>query len=172
MAITDEIDPKLLLIRRSLHLPTHPGEIALPGGKRDPGDADLCATALREAWEEVTLEPTDFRYAGTLLQRTSMTGLAVAPIIGTIAPGLALHGYAGEVAEILYAPLAFFADPAHLRADRVRRSGVERIAPRYQYRHYTIWGLTAGFIVQVVNLLYGAGLDYEARAQSILRGAP
>lgn len=55
LALTDEESPRLLMIRRALNLPTHPGEIAFPGGKRDEEDVDSYATALREAWEEVAL---------------------------------------------------------------------------------------------------------------------
>lgn len=167
MALTDEATPQLLLIRRALHLSAHPGEIALPGGKAEAGDADLRETALREAWEEVGLAPEAFRYGGHLPPRTSMAGLAVTAFVGVIPPGLPLRLQADEVAELLYAPLHHFADGSRLRADRVTRGGDTRIAARYQYRHYTIWGMTAGFIVDLVNGLYGAGLDVARRQQSL-----
>ena len=61
VALTDEAEPHLLLIRRSLNLSLHPGEIALPGGKLEPTDANLAAAALREAWEEVALPPAEFQ---------------------------------------------------------------------------------------------------------------
>ena len=72
------------------------------------------------------------------------------------------------MAEIIRAPLAFFAERKNLRADRVVRNGEARIAARYQYRHYTIWGITAGFIVDLVNKLYEARLDVDTRLRNVL----
>lgn len=168
MALTNESDPHLLLIRRSLHLSAHPGEIALPGGKSDADDIDLRDTALREAWEEVGLPRDCFCYGGQLPPRISMLGLAVTAIAGVVPVDLPLQMQAVEVAEIIRAPLDFFAEPKNLRADRVIRNGEARIAARYQYRHYTIWGITAGFIVDLVNKLYDARLDVDARLRDAL----
>ena len=170
LALTDEESPRLLMIRRSLHLPTHPGEIAFPGGKHDEGDSDALATALREAWEEVALPPACVGYAGVLEEGISQTDLLVTPVVGVIPPQLTLRAHAGEVAEILYVPLAFFADPKNLRVDRIRWNGEERLTARFQYRHYTIWGLTGRFIVQLANRFCAAGLDIDARAQCALTG--
>ena len=170
LALTDEESPRLLMIRRGLNLPTHPGEIAFPGGKRDEEDADIFATALREAWEEVALPSESVSFAGMLMPQVSITNLFVAPIVGVIPPGLPLRAHPGEVSEILYAPLAFFADPKNLRADRILKEGDERISARFQFQHYTIWGLSGRFIVQLVNCLYNAGLDIELRAQQALKG--
>ena len=168
MALTDESDPHLLLIRRSLHLSAHPGEIALPGGKADADDIDLRDTALREAWEEIRLPRDCFGYGGHLAPRVSMLGLAVTAIAGVVSVDVPLQMQAVEVEEIINAPLAFFAERKNLRADRVIRNGEVRIAARYQYRHYTIWGITAGFIVDLVNKLYDARLDVDARLRNIL----
>jgi 8-oxo-dGTP pyrophosphatase MutT (NUDIX family) len=170
LALTDEECPRLLMIRRSLNLPTHPGEIAFPGGKRDEGDSDLVATALREAWEEVALPSESFHYAGMLEPRLSQTDLHVTAIVGVIPPNLSLRAHAGEVSEILFVPLAFFAEPKNLRADRILWNGEQRTAARFQFEHYTIWGLTGRFIVDLTNFLYDAGLDVEWRAQQALLG--
>lgn len=170
LALTDEEAPRLLMIRRALNLPTHPGEIAFPGGKRDPEDVDIFATASREAWEEVALHSESVSYAGMLMSQSSITNLFVTPIVGVIPPDLVLRADPGEVTEILYVPLAFFADPKNLRADRIRWNDDERISARYQYERYTIWGLSGRFIVQLVNCLYNAGLDIESRADYALHG--
>lgn len=171
LALTAEDSPRLLMIRRSLNLPTHPGEIAFPGGKRDAGDADIFATALREAWEEVALPSESVRFAGNLMPQLSITDLLVTPIVGVIPPDLPLRAHPGEVTEILYVPLEYFTDPNNLRADRIRWEGAERISARFQYRQYTIWGLSGRFIVQLVNCLYNAGLDIELRAEHALSGS-
>jgi 8-oxo-dGTP pyrophosphatase MutT (NUDIX family) len=168
LALTDEESPQLLMIRRALNLPTHPGEIAFPGGKRDAEDRDIFATALREAWEEVALPSGSVSFAGALESQVSVTNLFVTPIVGVIPAGLALRAHPGEVSEILYVPLSFFADPKNLRADRILWSGEERISARFQFKHYTIWGLSGRFIVQLVNCLYNVNLDIELRAQHAL----
>lgn len=168
LALTDEEAPRLLMIRRALNLPTHPGEIAFPGGKRDPEDVDIFATALREAMEEVALPSESVSFAGMLMSQVSITNLFVTPIVAVIPPDVTLRAEPGEVTEILYAPLSFFAEPKNLRADRIMREGDERISARFQYEHYTIWGLSGRFIVQLVNCLYNANLDIELRAQSAL----
>ena len=168
LALTDEASPRLLLIRRALNLPTHPGEIAFPGGKRDEADSNVFATALREAWEEVALPSASVSYAGTLEPRVSLTDLHVTAIVAVIPPNLPLRAHVGEVAEILYVPLSFFADPKNLRADRILWNGEERVTARFQFEHYTIWGLTGRFIVDLTNRLYNVGLDVELRAQRAL----
>lgn len=162
LALTDEPQPHLLLIRRSLQLALHPGEIAFPGGKLEPGDADLRAAALREAWEEVALPAARFEYCGSLSPRISMSGLAVGAFVGVVPVGLPLLADPAEVEELILVPLAYFAQPASLRVDQVWRRGVHRRTPRWQYENFTIWGMTAGFILDLVNRLYGAGLSVEA----------
>lgn len=168
MALTDEDEPQLILIRRTLHLPTHPGEIALPGGKVDSGDSDLRATALREAWEEVALPTAQFRYAGHLPSRFSANSMLVMPIVGVIPSRLPLHAHAGEVDEILRVPLRFFSEQDNLRGDRLVHNGVEHVTARFQYRHHTIWGMTAGFIVELVKRFYGIELHPAARLSPVL----
>ena len=171
MGLTDEAEPQLVLIRRTLQLPTHPGEIALPGGKVDKGDRDLLATALREAWEEVALPAAQFRYAGHLPSRFSAHGMLVMPIVGVIPQHLPLRAHVGEVDEILRVPLRFFSEPENLRGDRLVHNGVEHVTARFQFRHHTIWGMTAGFIVELVRRFYCIELHPAARLSPILVGA-
>ena len=170
VAITDQDEPQLILIRRTLHLPTHPGQIALPGGKVDLGDADLRATALREAWEEVALTPECFRYAGHLPSRESVNGLTVTAIVGVVPFDVSLRAHAGEVDEILLVPLSFFADIENLRGDRLIFAGDEHVSARFQFHHHTIWGMTAGFIVELINRFYKIELRAATRSPRILAG--
>jgi 8-oxo-dGTP pyrophosphatase MutT (NUDIX family) len=125
------------------------------------------ATALRESWEEVALPSHRFAFCGNLTPRTSMTGLAVTAVVGVVPADLLLQADAREVDEIIRVPLLFFADADNLRTDRVMRNGNYRVAARYQYLHYTIWGITAGFIVELVNCLYGADLDVAERSKHL-----
>jgi hypothetical protein len=71
---------------------------------------------------------------------------------------------------MLYVPLAHFAARANLRVDRIWRAGRLRLTARFQYRNYTIWGMTAGFIVDLVNRLSGADLDLAARHAPAMQG--
>lgn len=159
IALTDEAEPRVLLTRRSPHLPTHPGELAFPGGKAEPGDADLLGTALREAQEEVGLDPSLFRFCGSLSRRETMLRAGVRAFVGVIPPEVELTAEAGEVAEILWVPAAFFAAPAHLRLDRGWHDGKEHRLARYRWHRYTIWGMTAAFTVELMNRAWQAGLD-------------
>lgn len=170
VAITDEDEPQLILIRRTLHLPTHPGQIALPGGKVDSDDTDLRATALREAWEEVGLQSEYFRYAGYLPSRESANGLTVTAIVGVVPSDLPLRAHAGEVDEILIVPLSFFANNENLRGDRLIFAGDEHVSSRFQFQHHTIWGMTAGFIVELINRFYKIELRPATRSPRILAG--
>jgi 8-oxo-dGTP pyrophosphatase MutT (NUDIX family) len=159
IALTDEAEPRMLLTRRSPHLPTHPGELAFPGGKAEPGDVDLLGTALREAQEEVGLDPALFRFCGSLRRRETMLRAGVRAFVGVIPPVVELTAEAGEVAEILWVPASFFAAPANLRLDRGWHDGREHRLARYRWHRYTIWGMTAAFTVELMNCAWQAGLD-------------
>lgn len=164
IALTDEPQPQMLLIRRSLNLLLHPGEIAFPGGKAEAGDADLLTTACREAWEEISLPPDFFEYCGSLAPRITLTGLDVVAMVGLVPPGLALRADPGEVDELMAVPLAHFAQPGQLRVDWVWRRGGSRAIARFHYQRPghapdMVWGMTGSFIVELVNRFYDAGLE-------------
>lgn len=159
LPLTDEPEPQLWLIRRSYHLLLHPGQIAFPGGKGEAGDADLWQTALREAAEEVALPPALAVPCGALTVRRTLTGYHVAPFVGVVPAELALSGDPAEVAALARLPLAVFAERANLRVDRIWRGGGTRLLPRYQIGSCMVWGMSASFIVELVNRFYGAGFD-------------
>lgn len=167
LALTDEVEPRLLLIRRSLALMLNPGEVAFPGGKAEAGDPDLFTTALREAEEEVALPRTRFDFCGSLSRRVTLGGLGVVGMVGVIPHDLALVPDPGEVTELICIPLSRFADRGALHVDRIWFNGESRLLARYQFDGRMIWGMTAGFIVELVNRLYDAGLPNEIYQQVI-----
>ncbi|MCA0175293.1 MAG: CoA pyrophosphatase [Proteobacteria bacterium] len=147
---------QVLLTRRAAHLAKHPGQIAFPGGRSDPGDADAVATALREAQEEIGLAPASVEVLGSLPAYHTVTGYAVTPVVGLVSdPKLVLH--AGEVDEAFEVPLAFLMDPANHRRHLWTQGGVTRDYHSMPWtppagaadkgpEAYFIWGATAAML--------------------------
>jgi 8-oxo-dGTP pyrophosphatase MutT (NUDIX family) len=153
MAVTREAEPQLLLTRRTAHLKRHAGQIAFPGGRVDPGDANDVMTALREAEEEVALARHHVEVIGQLEAYVTGTGFSVRPVVGLVPPGLALRRQAEEVAELFHVPLAHVLDPAnHELRDGEWRGGRHRY---FVIRHggREIWGATAAMIVNLSKRL-------------------
>ena len=145
-------DLHAVFTKRHDDLRRHPGEISFPGGRRDPDDEDLLATALREAHEEVGLPPDAVEIVGALQPTPTMaTGYAVYPFVGMIAAGFNWAPSAGEVAEVIELPL-----PA-LRAGYARRRLVRRGLPirtdTYLVEDHLIWGATARILSDLFDRL-------------------
>ena len=157
MGVVTHDRPTLLLTRRTLHLSTHSGQIAFPGGKTDPQDVDASATALREAWEEVGLDPQHVRVLGTLPTYTTGTSFIVTPVVGLIKPGVSLTPNPSEVAEVFEVPLDYLMDPARHRRHIHVKDGVQRewfSMPWFDGNNeHFIWGATAGMIRNLYCLL-------------------
>src|ERR1044071_3469690 len=134
--------PRVVLTSRREDLRRHPGEISFPGGRQDPEDADLCATALREAEEEIGLAPDGVELIGALQPTpTIATGYAVYPFVGLIEPGQTWRPEEAEVAEVLELTLD------ELRAGYGRRRLIRRGVPfrtdTYVVGDHLVWGATA-----------------------------
>jgi len=135
--------PEVLLTRRSSALKHHPGQIAFPGGKQDPGDADLEATALREAREEVGLPEGLPDILGRLPSHETVTGFLVTPIVAFLPEPFDEAPEAGEVDEVFWVPLAYLAEPGHFQVQRRRWRGAWRRYYTVPFGPYYIWGATA-----------------------------
>jgi 8-oxo-dGTP pyrophosphatase MutT (NUDIX family) len=145
----------LLFIRRASTLRAHSGEIAFPGGSVEPTDASLTETALREAWEEVGLDPGRVEVLGAMSPVfTVVSNFLIAPVVGYLPQGPGeLRVQASEVAEIIVAPLAALADPAILRVEHWTRGEQTRTVYFFDYKTYCIWGATGRILYALLSLL-------------------
>jgi 8-oxo-dGTP pyrophosphatase MutT (NUDIX family) len=148
-----EAGPSVLLTQRTDHLKAHAGQICLPGGRVEPSDRDLAAAALREAEEEVGLEPAKVEVLGSLPPYDTITGYRIHPVVGWIAPPLDVSPDGIEVAEVFELPLDFVLDPANHRRQSYRRGALTRGYFVLPYRNRFIWGATAGILVNLAGLL-------------------
>lgn len=146
IAVRDLSQATVILTRRQDHLRTHAGQVAFPGGKIDAGDDGPVGAALREAEEEIGLEPGFVRPLGLLDPYVSNTGYRIMPVVALVSAEAPLLPNADEVAEVFEVPLAFLMDPAnHVLETRPWR-GADRRYYAMPWQGQRIWGVTAGII--------------------------
>lgn len=133
----------LVLTRRAVRLKHHPGQIAFPGGKQDPQDADARAAALREAREEIGLAAGDVAILGSYDTHETVTGFRITPFVGLVAPEFRAVIDRAEVAEVFEVPLGFVLDPANFQIHARRWQGDWRRYYVVPFGPYYIWGATA-----------------------------
>ena len=133
----------VVLTKRAAHLSSHPGQIAFPGGKRDAGDADISATALREAHEETGLDPSLVEILGQLPAHETVTGFNVIPTIGWISTPWEVKADPGEVAEVFEVPLSHVVTAQNFQVQSRIWRGQRRSYYCVPYGPYYIWGATA-----------------------------
>ncbi len=153
--VAREPEAAVLLTLRTEHLAAHAGQIAFPGGKIDAGDDGPSGAALREAGEEIGLDPNGVAIVGHLAPYLSRTGYRIVPVLARVEPGYSLTINHHEVADTFEVPLAFLMDPVnHRRASRVFR-GRERYFYEIPFAERYIWGVTAGIIRGLYEQVYG-----------------
>jgi 8-oxo-dGTP pyrophosphatase MutT (NUDIX family) len=155
VALTDRPEPGVILTVRREHLRTHAGQIAFPGGRLDEGE-DSVSAALREAHEEIALDPAFVEPLGYLETYRTGTGFIISPAVALVRPGFKLTPNPAEVADVFEVPLAFLMSEANHRIDSRIWRGAERRFYAMPYGERYIWGATAGIIRTLYRRLFTA----------------
>jgi len=147
--------PYIAFIRRASTLRSHSGEIAFPGGGVDATDTSPVMTALREAHEEIGLEPARVEVLGVLPPVfTVVSNYLIMPIVAYVPQGLGtIQLQTSEVAELILTPLHTLAEPAIMHTEQWTRGGMTRTVYFYDHGSYRIWGATGRILSLLLALL-------------------
>lgn len=151
----------VLFTKRSETVGTHKGQIAFPGGRPEPGDADLWATALREAWEEAGIVPDAAELLGRLDDTPTISRYVIRPYVAFVRGPVTPRLQPDETVEAIEAPLAVLLDAEHYSA---RYTGIEAwpVDHRFRVGDHVVWGATARMTAQLLERVFDA--DFIARA--------
>lgn len=143
---------RVLLTQRSSALRHHPGQIAFPGGKQEAGDADVIAAALREAHEEIGLDPANAEVLGYLPTHETVTGFTVTPIVARVITPYAPTPQEAEVAEVFDVPLDHVLTRGRYRIEARHWRGTMRRYYTVPFGPYYIWGATARMLRELAEI--------------------
>ena len=152
VAITERAAPGMLLLHRPSNMRAHPGQIAFPGGKIDPGESPTEA-ALREAYEELGIDAALVRVIGTGDVYRTHSGFEITPVLGVVPPDIKITPNPMEVAQWFEAPVAHVLDPANHEQQYVEWEGSMRAYYQIDWQEHQIWGVTAAVIVNLSRRL-------------------
>ncbi len=154
--IIDRATPTVLLTLRTAELASHAGQVAFPGGKIDPGDASPVAAALREAKEEIGLQPALIEPIGYLDLYLTFSGFRILPTVARVKPGFALVLNPREVVETFEVPLDFLMTPSNHQRKTRDWNGLLRDYYAIPFENRNIWGITAGILRNLYDRIYSA----------------
>lgn len=146
----------ILYTRRTSNLAEHSGQVAFPGGRADPGDRSLEETALREAREEIGLDPRDVRILGRLREFLTITNYRVTPVVGVIPWPYPFKLSPEEVSQVFTIPLSWLADPANYEVKPRPLPSPHGSAAVIYYNAYEneiLWGASARFTHELLGIL-------------------
>jgi 8-oxo-dGTP pyrophosphatase MutT (NUDIX family) len=155
--IVDRGEAALVFAQRTDRVGHHKGQISFPGGRVDPGDADDLAAALREANEEVGLDPARVEPLGLLDdQETFATQYVITPWVGLVHGPVVWQPDGEEIEKVIEVPVSALLDRGCLRVETWERDGIERDVYFYEYRDTTIWGATARILKTYLDVVEAA----------------
>ncbi|XP_016438357.1 nudix hydrolase 11 [Nicotiana tabacum] len=160
---------RVILTKRASTLSTHSGEVALPGGKVEEGDANDIETALREAEEEIGLDRSLVDVVAVLESFTNKKGITVVPVVGILWDRNAFKPVinTAEVAAIFDAPLEMFLKDENRREQEREYMGDEYVLHFFDHEteneKYIIWALTAGILIKAASIVYQRPPDFQER---------
>lgn len=160
VTITDRPQPGVILTQRPSTMRDHPGQVAFPGGKLEPGE-DAVAAALREGWEELEMDPARVQVIGTTDRYQTGTGFDITPVLAVIPPDLPLVAHHREVESWFEAPLELVMDERNWTTSAVLWRGAERQFYEMDYRGYRIWGVTAAICANLSRRLRWVASEAE-----------
>lgn len=143
----------VLLTRRSAELKHHASQICFPGGRMEKTDDSILATALRETWEEVGIDPNVVDVIGSLDPHPTITGYAVTPVVGVIEPPLGLQVDRREVEVAFEVPLEFLMDPGNEQRSMRTFRGHTVPTIEFHFGGHRIWGATASMLIKLRKIL-------------------
>ena len=149
-AVTERARPGFLMIHRPSNMRAHPGQVAFPGGKIDPGE-DAVEAALREAHEELGIAASDVTVIGTSDVYITGTGYAITPVLAVVPPDLELQPSPTEVAAWFEAPVDFVFDAANHVEQSAFWQSQERRYIEIMWQEHRIWGVTAAIIANLAR---------------------
>ena len=147
----------VVLTKRTAHLRQHSGQISFPGGRIDPGDASPEAAAIREAAEEVGLDPGHAEVLGRLRDYVTITAYRVTPVLALLSPGFIARPSAHEVDAVFQLPLAVLLDRDAPQRRHATLRGQQRSYWVWPHPEHHIWGATAAILVHLAQRLRGEG---------------
>ncbi|HEY4042016.1 MAG TPA: CoA pyrophosphatase [Rhodopila sp.] len=145
--------PGILLTKRTSHLSAHAGQVSFPGGRIDPDDGGPEAAALREAWEEIGLDPDAVEVLGRMAGHVTGTGYRITPVLGLLPPDLTYRLSAHEVEAVFELPMTVVLDPDAPKRQRQHVRGVWREYWVWPHPDHYIWGATAAILVRLAQRL-------------------
>jgi 8-oxo-dGTP pyrophosphatase MutT (NUDIX family) len=152
VAMTERDEPGMLLLHRPSNMRAHPGQVAFPGGKIDPGETPVEA-ALRETWEELGIRPGLVQVIGTGDMYRTHSGYEITPVLATVPQDVEINPNPAEVAQWFEAPAAFMLAPENHVERWVEWEGGTRPYYEIMWQEHCVWGVTAALIVNLSRRL-------------------